>query len=352
MYKKWIITGLMSIITIVTFWGQPNQSFANSFDREEVFQFLEEAYAAQLSLNEKYRSLDEVHKHLNPYFTKDYTNIFVTERLFHDDEGYYLPGSDSFYAFVPHFKFNERTKIDMIDEHTLIVSEWFEANNEGPWSWDAHEEDVILKKQDGTFKIYDINGILAYHNEQISLKINGNRIILAQNPIIQNERTLIPLRAVSEHLNGEVLWDKHDQKIMIQKGDKLIKLWIGKKQAFVNEEAITLDTPAIVVNNRTMVPTRFVSEALDAVVEWEDYSNTINILSEDVITKHQAEDLVRAYVQIPEISETIVAFDHMEGDEYVIHVYDVVELEGGGSHTATIGWYYVHAKTNMIRSMF
>ena len=69
------------------------------------------------------------------------------------------------------------------------------------------------------------------------------------------------------------------------------------------------------------------------------------------LTKKEAEDLVRNYLQLEDRPEVKVQFDHEEDGRYVIHVYEIVG-SGEESHTATLGWYYVDPKTQKIESMF
>jgi hypothetical protein len=81
-------------------------------------------------------------------------------------------------------------------------------------------------------------------------------------------RTMIPIRFVSEKLGASVEWDGAKQTVTMTKEGKQISLKIGEKKAIVAGKQITFDAAATLQNNRTFVPLRFVSEAYGAKVDW------------------------------------------------------------------------------------
>jgi len=102
----------------------------------------------------------------------------------------------------------------------------------------------------------------------IALEIGGVSVETDVPPIIVDGRTLVPVRVVSENLGASVDWDAATQTVIIVAPTKRIILPVGRPIATVNGETIILDVPARIVSGRTMVPIRFVSEALDAAVDW------------------------------------------------------------------------------------
>jgi iron complex transport system substrate-binding protein len=98
-----------------------------------------------------------------------------------------------------------------------------------------------------------------------------------QPPTTINNHTMVPLRTIFESLGAEMKWDKNTSTITAIKGSTIIKLTIGSDVAYVNDQKIKLDTPPLVINNRTLVPTRFIGESLGAVVTWENASKTVRI---------------------------------------------------------------------------
>ncbi len=97
--------------------------------------------------------------------------------------------------------------------------------------------------------------------------------------IIEDGRTLVPLRAIFESLEAEVLWDPIDRKVTATKGETTIILYIGNKLASVNGLSITLDVPPRIINDRTLVPLRFVSESFGADVGWDNINRRVTVAS-------------------------------------------------------------------------
>lgn len=87
-------------------------------------------------------------------------------------------------------------------------------------------------------------------------------------PYIREQRTFIPIRFIAEKLGMEVGWDEITHTVTFSKGDELLQLTIGEYQYFKNGASFTMDTAAEIQWSRTMVPVRFVAEALGYAVEW------------------------------------------------------------------------------------
>lgn len=100
-------------------------------------------------------------------------------------------------------------------------------------------------------------------------------------PTIETGRTLVPLRAVLEALGAEVQWDGAANTVKATRGTTEIKLFIGG-QAYKNGQPVELDVPARIIDGRTMVPLRFVSEALDYFVNWDEKRQIITIVPPNI----------------------------------------------------------------------
>lgn len=96
-------------------------------------------------------------------------------------------------------------------------------------------------------------------------------------PVIKEGRTLIPVRAVSEALGAKVEYDDVGKIVTITKDGKVIVFSLAEGTVTVNEETVEIDVPAEIMNNRTMVPLRFIAEQLELTVEWDQETQTINI---------------------------------------------------------------------------
>ncbi|AUG57071.1 copper amine oxidase N-terminal domain-containing protein [Acetivibrio saccincola] len=109
--------------------------------------------------------------------------------------------------------------------------------------------------------------------------VNGNRVNFpdAEPFIDDNGRTQVPVRFVSEALGAEVGWEGSTKTVTISQGDKEIKIVIGKKDYTINGEKNLMDTEALLKEDRTFVPVRFVSEGLGARVDWDPAVRTVYI---------------------------------------------------------------------------
>lgn len=115
--------------------------------------------------------------------------------------------------------------------------------------------------------------------EPVNVTLNGEMLKFDQSPIIENGRTLVPLRKIFESLNAFVAWDEETQTVRANKHGTEISLTIGSNIAKVNGKEYVLDVPAKILNSRTLVPARFVAESLNCKVDWNGDSNTVIIKS-------------------------------------------------------------------------
>lgn len=115
---------------------------------------------------------------------------------------------------------------------------------------------------------------------EIQIYVDGQRLLLDTPPLVEQGRTLLPLRAVFESLGADVGWDTMQQKITAVKGDTTLILYIGNRNVLRNGETVILDVPPKIINNRTLVPLRFVGESLGANVNWDGFNRRVTIVSE------------------------------------------------------------------------
>lgn len=136
--------------------------------------------------------------------------------------------------------------------------------------------------------------VVAASNDIIQVIINGQQQTFEQDPVIKDGNTLVPLRQIFEALGATIKWDGSTKTVTAEKGETTIQLTIGEDAAYVNNEKIILEQPAEIINENSMVPLRFVSEALDAKVEWDGANKTIRITSEDNLFNAEIKNLVNA----------------------------------------------------------
>lgn len=102
------------------------------------------------------------------------------------------------------------------------------------------------------------------------IEYNGKIIKSDVAPYIKNERTMVPIRFISETLGYKVTWDKDKREVGISGKDTEISLKIDSTKAKVNGKELKLDAPASIKKDRTFVPLRFVAENLKAEVKWDN----------------------------------------------------------------------------------
>ncbi|MDI9477104.1 MAG: stalk domain-containing protein [Natronincolaceae bacterium] len=109
--------------------------------------------------------------------------------------------------------------------------------------------------------------------------VNGKSYILDAVPYIDIDagRTLVPVRFISEAMGAEVNWDPKTRQAIITDENKQIVLTIDSRDVLINGEKQTIDCAATIHSNRTYVPLRFVSEALEAQVEYNEETKGITI---------------------------------------------------------------------------
>lgn len=126
--------------------------------------------------------------------------------------------------------------------------------------------------------------------EKISVTINGEHLSFDQPPAMIDNRTLVPLRAIFEALGATVSWEQSKQTITAVKGSTTVSLQLGNTVAKKNNTDLAIDVAPQTINDRTMVPTRFVAEALGANVGWENSTRTVLITTGDSKTETDSGD--------------------------------------------------------------
>lgn len=108
--------------------------------------------------------------------------------------------------------------------------------------------------------------------------INGRQIEFDSLPMIKDGTTLVPIRAICEAMGAEVEWDAKSQTATIAKGSDILKIQIGSNIMYKNNDVIKLDVPAEISYDRTIVPVRAISEGLGAEIQWDGSNNIIDII--------------------------------------------------------------------------
>lgn len=147
------------------------------------------------------------------------------------------------------------------------------------------KSDFIISAKDdmGNTSISEI-AIINHHMLTIETTIgdnimnaDGELMELDVPPTIIEGRTMVPFRAIAEAFGASVGWDGNTKTVSMTLGDISIQLIIGNTTAIVSGISVEVDPPAQIVNGRTMVPLRFISESFGSNVEWNGETKTITI---------------------------------------------------------------------------
>lgn len=108
--------------------------------------------------------------------------------------------------------------------------------------------------------------------------VNGVVYTMDQAAYVKNGRTLVPFRFLAEALGATVGWDANTSTASLNLQGSEVKVTIGSKNASINNTAATLDVPAEVTGGRTFIPLRFVSEALGAKVDYNSETKAVSVV--------------------------------------------------------------------------
>ncbi|MGZ4134532.1 MAG: stalk domain-containing protein [Tumebacillaceae bacterium] len=179
---------------------------------------------------------------------------------------------------------NEETiakKVGLVGKYGIKGTGEWSIGQETPDIWDAVGKGSSVESTGaavplGTSASPPVTSGYQRKNPQgIGVILNGVELEFAdQRPAFVNSRTMVPLRKVFESMGAVVGYDNNTKIITITKGGVKVVLKQGSKTATVNGKSVVLDQSAIVLGGRTMVPLRFISEALGAKVDWDQATST------------------------------------------------------------------------------
>ncbi len=116
--------------------------------------------------------------------------------------------------------------------------------------------------------------------EAIWVTVNGQMLSFDQPPIIEQDRVLVPVRAIFEALSARVDWDAENRRVTAQKGSDVVTLTIGRYVMYRNGNAVALDAVPKIVGDRTLVPIRAVSESFGAQVTWAASERLVTVTTD------------------------------------------------------------------------
>jgi hypothetical protein len=201
-----------------------------------------------------------------------------------------LSSSDSLYVSngTPYVAYRDRSNSDVATVMEYTGGSWQTVGGASASSGQAYDESLsvsngtlyVAYESDGATVMEYTGATLASSIEPaIQVNINGSPLPMAVPPNNVNGRVMVPLRAIFEALGATVQWNPVDQGIVATKGNTTIRLQIGSTAAFNNGVQVTLDAAPQIEGGRTLVPVRFVGEALGAEVTWDGTNRQVNIVT-------------------------------------------------------------------------
>ncbi|MCL2838439.1 MAG: copper amine oxidase N-terminal domain-containing protein [Oscillospiraceae bacterium] len=151
------------------------------------------------------------------------------------------------------------------------------TSNQYRWVEDGHAVQVTvpswllaLYPEETFFDIHKINVAMPNTFTTSLIRLNDRIFDIGERPTIENNRTLVPIRAISEALGADVDWDERTQEVTLATDEESLSFVIG-------EMVEGMDVPAQIINDRTFVPLRFIGEFFGADVEWNEETQTVII---------------------------------------------------------------------------
>lgn len=111
----------------------------------------------------------------------------------------------------------------------------------------------------------------------VTVFLDGTQLEFDVQPVLESGRTLVPMRVIFESLGATVDWDNDTRTAIAVKDDVTIKITIDDMKMYKNDEVIELDVPARLIDTRTLVPARAVSEGMGAKVDWDNENWRVDI---------------------------------------------------------------------------
>ncbi len=125
--------------------------------------------------------------------------------------------------------------------------------------------------------VFAVGTAITLQVDSNTINIGSRSVTIDTAPVIIDGRTLIPVRGVSEAMGGNVDWNNDTKTVTITLGSNKVEMTVDSKTAYFNNNAQTLDVAPVILNGRTMLPARFIAESFGFDVNWDNDTKTISI---------------------------------------------------------------------------
>lgn len=201
-------------------------------------------------------------------FSKDkYTSIIIDPTSLNS---YSYSSNNDFYAG---YKYHKIENIILDNKFNLVYSDDSINYHGGD---ELVDNGVIRQKYSGSL---NHNGYLIFKDSGVKVELDHSRLEFDVLPVIQNGRTLVPMRAIFEALGADVEWNGETKTITAKNSDVTIKMQIGNNTLTKNGVRTQMDVCPQLVDGRTMVPVRAVSDSFNVTVDWDGYTQTVSLFT-------------------------------------------------------------------------
>ncbi len=167
------------------------------------------------------------------------------------------------------------------NDHIVMFDKIMGTDKIGKWLDNGLSPEEIVDRYSPSLKEFKEQRekyLIDDYDANIMVRVFNSPIKFDSSPYIDdNDRLMVPLRAITESLGASVSWDKDSRMVTVIKDNDEVNFMIGISTAYVNGEAFEMDTTPVIRNERTMLPVRYVSEYIGADVDWNEEWKIVNI---------------------------------------------------------------------------
>lgn len=133
--------------------------------------------------------------------------------------------------------------------------------------------DTDVSVDDSGIKLQIGNPVMTVDDKRVPIDAQSDETV----PVIENSRTLLPIRAIMDAVGGESEWDEETRTVICKYNGREVRMTIDSLTAYVNGEEKALDAAPKIINSRTMLPLRFVAEAFELNVDWDGSGKIVTV---------------------------------------------------------------------------
>ena len=163
-----------------------------------------------------------------------------------------------------------------------------------------------------------ISNEVSFKVGEASYVVNGEEKTMDSVAIVHNSRTMVPMKYAAEAFGAKVEWDKDTRTAVITHGENTIKLPIDGNIIYVGEKQIEMDTKALVVEGRTMLPLAYIAQSLGLVTSWDGATKTVKITeSMEVIKQREIDEKLESITYTEDSVSRVFDIDkiYLENEE-------------------------------------